>query len=213
MAEHWRISKQNCKIYLHLTYNEAVDISLKEIEWKLLMSHSGKNWISVKNTSNPWRSGVGWRRMSILLQSKAFSCFWGAFDFNWLLRSLFTTIELQKRRRTWTILSFFWKWASVHRLSLGWCGSVRWVKKMRWRPWWRWPCRWDQHLWPGGYLWRGQCEVTAGEGPQAPSDLRDQMWIQSKCGIRKDSFTYSDFSRTIFWALSMAFSSVCRSSV
>ena len=26
-------------------------------------------------------------------------------------------------------------------------------------------------------------------------DLRNQMWIQSKCGIRKDGFTYFDFSK------------------
>ncbi|MBF0845467.1 aldo/keto reductase, partial [Streptococcus danieliae] len=26
-------------------------------------------------------------------------------------------------------------------------------------------------------------------------DLRDQMWIQSKCGIRIEEFTYFDFSK------------------
>ena len=34
----------------------------------------------------------------------------------------------------------------------------------------------------------GQCEQLLGK-------VRDQMWIQSKCGIRKDGFTYFDFSK------------------
>ena len=40
----------------------------------------------------------------------------------------------------------------------------------------------------------GQCEVLLGKVLKRRPDLRDQMWIQSKCGIRKDGFTYFDFS-------------------
>ena len=32
----------------------------------------------------------------------------------------------------------------------------------------------------------GQCEVLLGKVLKRRPDLRDQMWIQSKCGIRKD---------------------------
>ena len=42
----------------------------------------------------------------------------------------------------------------------------------------------------------GQCEVLLGKVLKRRPDLRDQMWIQSKCGIRKDGFTYFDFSNT-----------------
>lgn len=41
----------------------------------------------------------------------------------------------------------------------------------------------------------GQCEVLLGKVLKCRPDLRDQMWIQSKCGIRKDGFTYFDFSK------------------
>ena len=41
----------------------------------------------------------------------------------------------------------------------------------------------------------GQCEVLLGKVLKRRLDLRDQMWIQSKCGIRKDGFTYFDFSK------------------
>ena len=41
----------------------------------------------------------------------------------------------------------------------------------------------------------GQCEVLLGKVIKRRPDLRDQMWIQSKCGIRKDGFTYFDFSK------------------
>ena len=41
----------------------------------------------------------------------------------------------------------------------------------------------------------GQCEVLLGKVLKRRPDLRDQMWIQSKCGIRKDGFTYFDFSK------------------
>lgn len=41
----------------------------------------------------------------------------------------------------------------------------------------------------------GQCEVLLGKVLKRRPDLRNQMWIQSKCGIRKDSFTYFDFSK------------------
>ncbi len=40
----------------------------------------------------------------------------------------------------------------------------------------------------------GQCEQPGKVLKRRP-DLRDQMWIQSKCGIRKDGFTYFDFSK------------------
>ena len=40
----------------------------------------------------------------------------------------------------------------------------------------------------------GQCEQLLGKVLKRRPDLRDQMWIQSKCGIRKDGFTYFDFS-------------------
>ena len=41
----------------------------------------------------------------------------------------------------------------------------------------------------------GQCEVLLGKVLKRRPDLRNQMWIQSKCGIRKDGFTYFDFSK------------------
>ena len=41
----------------------------------------------------------------------------------------------------------------------------------------------------------GQCELLLGKVLKRRTDLRDQMWIQSKCGIRKDGFTYFDFSK------------------
>ena len=41
-------------------------------------------------------------------------------------------------------------------------------------------------------------------------DLRDQMWIQSKCGIRKTALPILIFLRTIFWTQLMASSSVYR---
>ena len=41
----------------------------------------------------------------------------------------------------------------------------------------------------------GQCEVLLGKVLKRRPDLREQMWIQSKCGIRKDGFTYFDFSK------------------
>ena len=56
----------------------------------------------------------------------------------------------------------------------------------------------------------GKCEQLLGKVLKRRPDLRDQMWIQSKCGIRKDGFTYFDFSKDIFWTLSMASSSACR---
>ena len=34
----------------------------------------------------------------------------------------------------------------------------------------------------------GQCEQLLGKVLKRRPDLRDQMWIQSKCGIRKDGF-------------------------
>ena len=41
----------------------------------------------------------------------------------------------------------------------------------------------------------GKCEQLLGKVLKRRPDLRDQMWIQSKCGIRKDGFTYFDFSK------------------
>ena len=37
----------------------------------------------------------------------------------------------------------------------------------------------------------GQCEVLLGKVLKRRPDLRDQMWIQSKCGIRKGFFDFS----------------------
>ena len=57
----------------------------------------------------------------------------------------------------------------------------------------------------GGYLWKWTVwRSLLGKVLKRRPDLRDQMWIQSKCGIRKDGFTYFDFRGTIFWTLSMA---------
>ena len=41
----------------------------------------------------------------------------------------------------------------------------------------------------------GQCEVLLGKVLKRRPDLRNQMWIQSKCGIRIEEFTYFDFSK------------------
>ena len=57
----------------------------------------------------------------------------------------------------------------------------------------------------------GQCEVLLGEVLKRRPDLRDQMWIQSKCGIpQKTALPILIFLRTIFWTQLMASSSVCR---
>ena len=58
----------------------------------------------------------------------------------------------------------------------------------------------------------GQCEVLLGKVLKRRPDLRDQMWIQSKCGIRKMALAILIFRRIIFWTPSMVSSSVCRSS-
>ena len=42
---------------------------------------------------------------------------------------------------------------------------------------------------------RGQCEEVLGQVLKRRPDLRKQMWIQSKCGIRIEEFTYFDFSK------------------
>lgn len=42
---------------------------------------------------------------------------------------------------------------------------------------------------------RGKCEEILGQVLQRRPDLRQQMWIQSKCGIRMEEFTYFDFSK------------------
>ncbi|MEW4355272.1 aldo/keto reductase [Streptococcus pneumoniae] len=42
---------------------------------------------------------------------------------------------------------------------------------------------------------RGQCEEILGKVLQSRADLREKMWIQSKCGIRMEEFTYFDFSK------------------
>ena len=42
---------------------------------------------------------------------------------------------------------------------------------------------------------RGRCEELLGLVLKNRPDLREKMWIQSKCGIRIEEFTYFDFSR------------------
>ena len=41
----------------------------------------------------------------------------------------------------------------------------------------------------------GKCEQILGEVLKRRPDLREKMWIQSKCGIRMEDFTYFDFSK------------------
>ena len=41
----------------------------------------------------------------------------------------------------------------------------------------------------------GRSEEILGQVLKTRPDLRDQMWIQSKCGIRIEEFTYFDFSK------------------
>ncbi|GEB10611.1 aldo/keto reductase [Streptococcus equinus] len=41
----------------------------------------------------------------------------------------------------------------------------------------------------------GECEQILGEVLKRRPDLREKMWIQSKCGIRMEEFTYFDFSK------------------
>lgn len=42
---------------------------------------------------------------------------------------------------------------------------------------------------------RGRCEELLGLVLKNRPDLREEMWIQSKCGIRIEEFTYFDFSK------------------
>lgn len=42
---------------------------------------------------------------------------------------------------------------------------------------------------------RGSCEELLGLVLKNRPDLREKMWIQSKCGIRIEEFTYFDFSK------------------
>ena len=42
---------------------------------------------------------------------------------------------------------------------------------------------------------RGRCEELLGQVLNNRPDLREKMWIQSKCGIRIEEFTYFDFSK------------------
>ncbi len=42
---------------------------------------------------------------------------------------------------------------------------------------------------------RGRCEELLGLVLKNRPDLREKMWIQSKCGIRLEEFTYFDFSK------------------
>ncbi|VJK97947.1 aldo/keto reductase family oxidoreductase [Streptococcus pneumoniae] len=42
---------------------------------------------------------------------------------------------------------------------------------------------------------RGRCEELLGLVLKNHPDLREKMWIQSKCGIRIEEFTYFDFSK------------------
>ena len=41
----------------------------------------------------------------------------------------------------------------------------------------------------------GRCEELLGQVLKDRPDLREKMWIQSKCGIRIEEFTYFDFSK------------------
>ena len=41
----------------------------------------------------------------------------------------------------------------------------------------------------------GRCEELLGQVLNNRPDLRERMWIQSKCGIRIEEFTYFDFSK------------------
>lgn len=41
----------------------------------------------------------------------------------------------------------------------------------------------------------GKCEQILGEVLKCRPDLCEKMWIQSKCGIRMEEFTYFDFSK------------------
>ena len=41
----------------------------------------------------------------------------------------------------------------------------------------------------------GRCEELLGQVLKNRPDLREKMWIQSKCGIRIEEFTYFDFSK------------------
>ena len=41
----------------------------------------------------------------------------------------------------------------------------------------------------------GKCEQILGEVLKRRPDLREKMWIQSKCGLRMEEFTYFDFSK------------------
>ena len=41
----------------------------------------------------------------------------------------------------------------------------------------------------------GRCEELLGQVLNKRPDLREKMWIQSKCGIRIEEFTYFDFSK------------------
>lgn len=41
----------------------------------------------------------------------------------------------------------------------------------------------------------GKCEQILGEVLKRRPDLREKMWIQSKCGIRMEEFTHFDFSK------------------
>ena len=45
---------------------------------------------------------------------------------------------------------------------------------------------------------RGRCEELLGLVLKNRPDLREKMWIQSKCGIRIEEFTYFDFSKDYF---------------
>lgn len=42
---------------------------------------------------------------------------------------------------------------------------------------------------------RGRCEELLGLVLKNRPDLREEMWVQSKCGIRIEEFTYFDFSK------------------
>ena len=51
----------------------------------------------------------------------------------------------------------------------------------------------------------GRCEELLGQVLNNRPDLREKMWIQSKCGIRIEEFTYFDFSKSIYYNQLMGF--------
>ena len=136
---------------------------------------------------------------------------WGSFISQLIFETLFTTIEIQKRRQRWSILSLL-KMSDCQRLSLGWCVLANWVK-MRWRAWCREPCRLESTP----LIWR----IFMAMASVSSSLVRSSNVVRifgTRCGsspsvgFAKMALPILIFQRTIFWIPSMASSSVCRSS-